>query len=613
MRATLRHLASKFPKAIVHARFLPRAFRLVRDATGRSSALWLVLLCAQGLVPAAAVYLSRPLIDSLGAAIGSGGNWERVAPALLVAAAIAAALFVGELLRSAAEWVRTGLATRLEDHVSAMIHEKSTSVDLAFYETAEFHDDLHRARDEARYRPVALLQNAGSLIQNSVTLGAMVGVLAPYGIWIAAALLASAIPALVVVLRFAALQHEFRLRTTVDERRSWYYDWVMTASEAAAEVRLFGLGARFQAAYNELRGRLRTQRWRLARAQLGAEALAGLAVLGIAATCMAWVGWRAVLGQMTLGDVALFYFSFSQGQRLMRSLLSDVGQVYYNMLFLGNLFAFLDLEIQVVDPQDPKAVATGLGLQLRFADVTFRYPGSDRAALRNFNLLVPSGQVAAIVGVNGAGKSTLLKLLCRFYDPQAGRVEMGGIDVRDMAAEHLRAQITVLFQQPVRYQTTVAENIALKASPPEEVTAAARAAGADGFISRLPSRYETLLGRWFGGGVELSVGEWQRIALARAFARPTPVIVLDEPTSAMDSWGEADWMKRFRSLRQGRTVVIITHRFTTAMQADVIHVMDEGRVVESGTHEELVARDGRYAQSWRSQMRDDRSPRVANA
>ncbi len=613
MRDTFRLLASKFPNAILHARFLPRALRLVRDATGTSSAIWLALLCIQGLVPAAAVYLSRPLIDNLGAAVGSGGNWERMAPALLIAAAIAALLLVGELLRSAAEWVRKGLAARLEDHVSALIHEKSTTVELAFYDTPEFHDDLHRARDEARYRPVALLQNAGSLIQNGVTLVGMVGLLAPYGVWIAAALLASAIPALLVVLRFAALEHEFRQRTTVDERRSWYFDWVMTAGEAAAELRLFGLGARFQAAYNQLRSRLRTERLQLARTQLGAEALAGLAVLGIAATCIAWVGWRAVLGEMTLGDVALFYFSFSQGQRLMRSLLSDVGQVYYNMLFLGSLFAFLDLEMQVRDPQDGQRVADGRGLQLRFADVTFRYPGSERVALRNFNLVVPAGQVAAIVGVNGAGKSTLLKLLCRFYDPLAGRVEMGGIDLRDMKVDDLRAQLTVLFQQPVRYQATVAENIAFEASPGEDVAIAARAAGADGFVSRLPLRYETLLGRWFGGGVELSVGEWQRIALARAFARPTPVIFLDEPTSAMDSWAEADWMKRFRALCEGRTALIITHRFTTAMQADVIHVMDEGRIVESGTHAELIARDSRYAQSWRAQMRDERPARVANA
>ena len=596
LRAKLLGLAAQF-------RFLPRAARMVAGAVGHRGGGWLTLLCVQGLVPVAIVYLSRPLVDSLALAVA--GDGAQVVPTLMLAGAIAGVLLLGEALRSTADWVRLDLSTRVEDHVSALIHRKSTEVDLAFYETPEFHDHLYRARDEARHRPTALLENGGGLLQNTITLLAMAAVLVPYGAWMAVALLLSTLPAFVVVVRFAILQHRWRMQATADERRAYYYDWLMTAAETAAELRLFGLGERLRGAYRDLRARLRGDRSKLARSQAGAEVLAGTAALVIAAACVAWVGWRAMHGAATLGDVALFYFSFSQGQRLMRALLAGVGQIYYNMLFLGNLFEFLDLPAKVREPADPRVLPapSRRGLEVRFDDVTFRYPGSGLVALRNFSLAVPAGQVAAIVGANGAGKSTVLKLLCRFYDPQAGSVALGGTDVRDLALADVRSTVTALFQQPVHYNAPVAENIALRGDASRaEVEAAARAAGADGIIARLPHGYETLLGRWFEGGVELSVGEWQRLALARAFLRPSPVIVLDEPTSAMDSWAEVDWMQRFRGLAAGRTAIIVTHRFTTAMQADVIHVMDQGRIAESGSHARLVEKNGAYARSWRAQM-----------
>jgi ATP-binding cassette subfamily B protein len=234
--------------------------------------------------------------------------------------------------------------------------------------------------------------------------------------------------------------------------------------------------------------------------------------------------------------------------------------------------------------------------------VTFRYPGAGRPALEDFTLEVPEGRITAIVGPNGAGKSTLIRLLCRFYDPEAGSIEREGKDLREWPMEDLRRSTTVLFQEPAHYSETVARNIALGelAGDPsrEAIEDAARAAGADEAVARLPRGYDSLLGRMFAEGAELSTGEWQRLALARAFLRRAPLIVLDEPTSAMDPWAEADWLKRFRDLAKGRTALIITHRFTTAMFADVIHVMEAGRITESGSHAELLALGGRYAAGW---------------
>jgi ATP-binding cassette subfamily B protein len=348
-------------------------------------------------------------------------------------------------------------------------------------------------------------------------------------------------------------------------------------------------------------------------AELGASTLA-LLVMGAS---MVWMIGQALEGQASLGDLALFYQAFNQGQRLMRSLLESVGQIYYNILFMGNLFDFLNLAPRISDPLCPLPLPqkAGAGLSLGFRQVTFRYPGSDRLALQDLTLTIPAGQVAAIVGVNGAGKSTLAKLLCRLYDPEAGQIEFDGVDLRRLPLREVRQQVTVLFQQPVHYNASVAENIALGhlgAQPSAgEIEAAAQAAGADEPIGRLPQGYETLLGKWFAGGTELSVGEWQRLALARAFLRQAHLIILDEPTSAMDSWAENEWLARFRTLVNGRTALIITHRFTTAMRADIIYVMQAGQMVEAGGHAELLAQGGLYARSWRAQMQVKAGPAEA--
>ena len=571
MQEERRLLATKLGGAVSQMRFLPRALSLVWIAARHWTLLWLALLLALGALPVATVYISRALVDALAGVVGPASDASRAAPALVLAASLAGVLLLGEALRSLADWVRGVQAKLVEEHVSALVHRQSTTVDIAFYESAEFHDRLHRARDEAAYRPVALLENAGSLLQSSTTLLAMTAILLPYGVWMAAALVASSFPALLIVLRFAVRHHRWRQRATADERRTAYYDWMMTTAQAACEVRLFGLGDYFRTAYQVLRARLRREHLRLAASQAVAELGAAAFALLAAGGCLAWMLVRAIHGEATLGDLALFYLAFSQGQRLMRSLLGGMGQVYYNVLFLGNLFEFLDLRPEVRDPDNPRALPR------------------------------PAHSL------RGAGKSTLLKLLCRFYDPQAGAVSLAGVDVREVALRELRDAITVLFQEPVRYNATVAENIALQrlkaTAGRAQIEGAAHAAGAETLIARLPAGYETLLGKWFAGGVELSVGEWQRLALARAFLRPSPVIVLDEPTSAMDSWAEADWLRRFHTLAAGRTALIVTHRFTTAMQADVIHVMEAGRIVESGSHNVLVDSDGRYAHSWKAQMR----------
>jgi ATP-binding cassette subfamily B protein len=586
-------------KALAQLPYLPRALKLVWEVARPWTIAWIVLLIVQGLLPAATVYLTKLVVDGVVTAVKSGSSWPHVRHVLLLLLLLGGILLLMEVVRGGINWVRAVQAELLQDHITELIHEKSVTADLAFYELSDYYDHLHRARAEARYRPVALLGNLGALLQNSITLIAMGAILIPLGPWLALALMFSTLPAFYVVVHYALAEYQWRQRTTADDRRAWYYDWIMTTAEAAAELRLFGLGKYFQTSYNALRQRLRGERLELTQKQGFAELGASMIALGIAAAALGWMVWKALQGLVTLGELALIYAAFNQGQGLMRTLLENAGQLYGNSLFLGNLFEFLALKPRTICRGGPPwPPLRDIKVSIDFKNVSFSYPNTSAKALDDFTLNIPRGKIVAIVGPNGAGKSTLLKLLCRFYDPDRGSIEIDGRDLRDLATEDLRRLITVLFQQPFHYNATVRENVLygdLKLGPSDaEIDAAIRAAGADEVVARLPQEEQTLLGRWFAGGTELSVGEWQRIALARAFLRRAPIIILDEPTSALDPWAEADWLERFRRLAIGRTSIIITHRFTTAMHADVIHVMDRGRIVESGSHHWLLEQNGLY-------------------
>jgi ATP-binding cassette, subfamily B, bacterial len=597
-RLSLQELRSQIP-------YLPRTLKLVWNAGGNWTLAWALLLLVQGVLPLAPVYLTKAVVDALVQALRSGGDWLAVRPVVLWGALMAGILLVSELLGGLSQWLRTTQADMIQDYVSGLIQAKAVALDLAFYETPEYYDRLFRARVDAVSRPVLLLENLGALAQNGITLTAMAGVLFSYSWWLPLVLIFGTLPALWVVGRATLRQARWRQRHTARERRSRYYDWLLTMPENAAELRLYDLGRYYRQAFAQLRQQLRLEKQALGLEQLWGQVSASAFAFLTGGAAIVWVIWGAVKGRASLGDVALFYQVFNQGQRLMQTLLGNVGEIYRNLLFLENLFEFLQLEPHIVSPPQPLPLSSHLQKGIGFAGVTFHYPGNARPALDNFSLDIPAGRIIALVGDNGAGKSTLIKLLCRFYDPTAGRISADGLDLRDLDLDKWRRRITVLFQEPVRYHATAADNVAqgdLDACPTrEEIEQVARAAGAHAPIMKLPQGYETLLGRWFGG-VDLSVGEWQRLALARAFLRQADILVLDEPTSAMDSWAEADWLARFRALTKGHTVLIITHRFTTAMQADIIHVMEAGRIIESGTHTELVQRGGRYGQSWEQQM-----------
>jgi ATP-binding cassette subfamily B protein len=561
-----------------------------------------------GFLPVVPMYVLKLLVDAMEA----GESFRAILPLVIVVGGAVLLLALFQLLGS---YIKEAQSQVLSDYMQNLIHEKSLELDLSFYEGPEFFDKLHRAQEEAPFRPSQVVETVMSIFRSGISAVSIAGVLIYTLPWYTVIILAlAAIPAVFVQLAAAGKFFAWRMMRTSTERHVFYLNWLITGRENAKEIRLFGLGRLFKERSRHWRDRLRREQLSLSARRSAGEFLATGFQAVVVAFLLGFFAYRSIGTSGALGNLVLLFQAIQRGQQVLGNLLRGFSQLYETKLFLAHVFDFLELQ-PLITANSPGLPPVDRETGIAVDRVSFTYPGTDRLVLDDVSLRVRPGEIVAVVGDNGAGKTTLIKLLCRFYDPAGGVIRLDGQDLRTLEEEALRENMTVLFQDYSNYFYSANENIwfgdVKNEIDEERITAVARQAHMHEFLSGLPQGYETVIGRWLEEGAELSGGQWKRLALARTLYRQSPFIVLDEPTEGLDPYMEASFIDDLRSLAQGRALVMVSHKIASASRADRIYVMREGRVIEQGSHAELVELGGYYAGFYRTQLRQIRSDEYA--
>ncbi|HZR42782.1 MAG TPA: ABC transporter ATP-binding protein, partial [Ktedonobacteraceae bacterium] len=583
----------KFDLKKVFAAFagLPRVLRLVWSASPPLTLGMAAVTLVSSLLPVATTIITGLLLDG----VIAGFRLHTLDPVWLPVILQLFVTLLSGVCSTFHTMLQALLGERVENHVHLLILRKANTLDLSFFEDAEFYDKLRNASQEANNKPIMIIWQSFGLIQSTITLIGMLGILSRLQWWIVLVALGVSIPSFIADSRYG-LSNYWRMRWQAPEKRQqWYVEQVMTFDTYNKEVKLFNLGNFFIKRYQELALKFYKQNKNLQVSRNLVSLLWSSLSVIVNSSIYLYVALQAVLGRISIGNLSQYTMAVNQTSQNFQNMLSGVSDVYENNLFVNTLFEFLEYEPKIVSPQLPATIempSDVRGLDIEFRNVTFTYTGKEQPALKNVSFSLRAGETIALVGSNGAGKTTLVKLLTRLYDPDEGEVLIGGRNVKEYALEDLREHIGVIFQDYVRYSMKARENIGVgrvaDIENRELVVSAASKSGADTAIEKLDDGYETTLGRMFNKGVELSGGEWQKMALARAFMRDAPILILDEPTSALDAQAEYDVFQQFRTLTEGRTAIFISHRFSTVRLADRILVIENGTVIENGSHDTLI-------------------------
>jgi ATP-binding cassette subfamily B protein len=585
---------------------LPRIGRLVWQASPALTFWSAIFYLILGITPAISAIITQILFDG----VLLGIREQSIAPIWLPVCLQLGLNVLSRICTVVGVVMRGLLRERVSDHVQEMVLRKANTLDMEQFENSEYYDTLRHATDEANYRPSTMITQTFDLLRTFVTLCSMLFLIAHLSWWLVLVALIVPIPSFISSSRYSWKDYILARRQSPERRIQNYYTQLLTIDQHIKEIRLFNLGNFFLTRFKANAEKLFEEFKRVTLPRAVYSLLWSLLSIGANSLIYLYIALQAVLRRITFGQLSKFVTAANSAGQSFQSILDGVTDTYENSLFVDLLFEFLAYEPKILPPEQPvllELYPEKSGLDIEFRDVSFTYPGKQQPALQHVSFVLRAGETGALVGSNGAGKTTLVKLLARLYDPDEGEILLNGRNLKAYDPAELRKYLGVIFQDFVRYHMTARENIGIgrvsQIEEREQIIAAARKSGADGFIERLNKGYDAMLGRWFEKGVELSGGQWQKVALARAFMRDAPLLILDEPTSALDAEAEYEIFTRFRELTEGKTALFISHRFSTVRLADRIFVLEQGTIREHGSHDELIALNGRYAELFNLQAR----------
>ena len=577
--------------------------RLVWQATPVYLFLSLAVTGFQSAIPALMLLINKAIVDMV---IANWGNADFIwRPLIILVVMRFGVSLLGAVLNQTNLYITQIFNDRLMLYTKYVLLEKSTQLDLAHFESPEFYDTLDRAQNSGSNYPVRVLQTFTSLFGQGVTLISLLGLLLRFNVAIVPLLFFTALPSFWTSVVYSGRRFWMTRMETESGRLSNYIQRVLTSPEFAKEVRLFNLGKHLLGQWSDIRTNFNNKSEAIASEYARMRGLSGVLVNSGFYIAYVWTLIKTIAGEISVGDFTMYTGAFSQAQQLLPSMLENLARIYESNLYVSQYFDFLDLKPEVVNSSRPQAFPQPIEQGLAFKNVTFTYPGATKPTLRNLNLHINPGESIALVGLNGAGKTTFLKLLTRLYDVDSGVIAIDGIPLTEIKLSELHTNIGVLNQDFARYQLSARDNIGFGNLKEREnqlrIEQAASDSGADRVVETLDRGYQTRLGKMFKDGVDLSGGQWQKIGMARAFMTDAPILILDEPTAALDAIAEYELFEKFRALTAGKMTFFVSHRFSTVQLADRIVVLQDSQIVEVGSHQELMMSDGLYAQMFRLQ------------